>query len=790
MTDPKPSASAPAASNFIRELIAADVASGKHHGRVATRFPPEPNGYLHIGHAKSICLNFGTAKEFGGTTNLRFDDTNPTTESEEYAQSIQDAVRWLGFEWSGPVRHASDYFEQLYAWAQQLIRQGDAYVCSLTEAEMREGRGTVTEAGKLSPYASRSVEENLALFARMKAGEFPDGAHTLRARIDMANANMKMRDPPLYRIRKAHHYRRGDEWTIYPLYDYAHCLSDAIEEITHSICTLEFENNRELYDWLVAKVGFKMPPHQYEFARLNLTYTVMSKRKLLALVQDGRVSGWDDPRLPTIVGMRRRGVTAKALRAFCEEIGVAKTNSIIDVQRLEAAIRNDLEPTTPRAMAVLDPLRVVIENYPEHEVEWLEASRWPEGNERAESDTRKLPFSRTLYIERDDFAEVAPKGWRRLALGTEIRLRSAYFITCKEVFKDADGNITELRCSYDPATRGGEAPDGRKVKGTLHWVSAEHALPATVRLYDHLFSVEQPDAVEEGQDWRDNLNPRSLVTMSGARVEPSLVDAKAGEAFQFERLGFFNVDRESAAGQLVFNRTVALKDTFSKKARPGEPETSGKSGATEPGAKADAAKPAEARREAAAAFEERVNKLQPAQRAHFQSLEQRGLSREDALTLALDEAMRAQFDEALLTHEAPKSVARWVISELPRTVKELAGAAAAGLPLAGRALGELAALVDKGALTGTSARAVLEEMVRTGQAPAAIVEAKGLRAVAGEGVLGPIVDSVLEKHADELARYRAGNKNLIGFFVGAVVRAAGGQADAKSVRELLLKKLG
>jgi glutaminyl-tRNA synthetase len=763
MSDPKP---ASAGSNFIREIVAADVASNKHHGRVATRFPPEPNGYLHIGHAKSICLNFGLAKEFGGVTNLRFDDTNPTTESEEYAQSIREAVQWLGFQWSGEVRNASDYFEQLHAWAVQLIKQGDAYVCSLNEAEMREYRGTVTEAGRLSPFASRTVEENLDLFARMKAGEFKDGEHTLRARIDMANANMKMRDPPIYRIRHAHHYRRGNDWVIYPLYDYAHCLSDAIEEITHSICTLEFENNRELYDWLIGKVGFKMPPHQFEFARLNLTYTMMSKRKLNALVQEKKVHGWDDPRLPTILGMRRRGVTAQALKNFCEEIGVAKANSLIDVQRLEAAIRDDLEPTAQRAMAVLNPLMVVIDNYPEGQTETLEP--------------RAMPFSRTLFIEREDFAEAPPKGWKRLALGQEIRLRHAYFIKCVEVKKDAAGEITALHCTYDPATRGGDAPDGRKVKGTLHWVSAEHAVDAKVRLYDHLFTVEQPDVVEEGKDWRDFLNPKSLTEIGSAKLEPSLANVTAGQTFQFERLGFFCADRESANGAPVFNRTVALRDNFAKKLEGSDAEVA-------------AAKAAEGLRDAkrtekkspsiAVSFEDRLGKLSSDQRAQLELLEKQGVSRDDALVLSTDAASHELFGEAVAAGASAKSAARWLLSELPRVQHD----GAKTIP--GRELGELAAMVDAGKLSGTSAKEVLEEMVRSGKSAASIVEAKGLKQVSGADAIGPIVDEVLAKHPDEVARYKAGNKNLIGFFTGLVIKAAKGQADAKAVREVLAAKL-
>jgi glutaminyl-tRNA synthetase len=545
--------------DFIRTIIKEDLETGKHAGRVATRFPPEPNGYLHIGHAKSICLNFGAAAEFGGTCNLRFDDTNPTKEDVEYVDAIKADVLWLGFDWDDRLFYASDYFEDLYRYAVELIRIGKAYVDSLSADEIRAYRGTLTEPGRDSPYRERGVEENLDLFARMRAGQFEDGAHVLRAKIDMASPNMNMRDPTLYRIRRAHHHRTGDAWCIYPMYDYAHPLSDAIERITHSLCTLEFEDHRPLYDWLLETLGIIPHPQQIEFARLNLTYTVMSKRKLLELVQGGYVRGWDDPRMPTLVGMRRRGYPPSAIVTFCDRIGVAKRENLVDVALLEHAVREDLNVTAPRVMAVLNPLRVVIENYPEDRVELMDVVNNPED---ASAGTRKVPFSRVLYIEQDDFRADPPKQFFRLAPGREVRLRCAYFITCVGVERDAaTGQIVELRCRYDPSTRGGDAPDGRRVKATLHWVSAQHALEAEVRLYDRLFTTEDPG---ETGDFRRQINPASLEVLTGCRVEPSLADAAPGSRFQFERLGYFALDPDSTSTKLVFNRTVGLRDTWAK----------------------------------------------------------------------------------------------------------------------------------------------------------------------------------------------------------------------------------
>ncbi|NVJ24220.1 MULTISPECIES: glutamine--tRNA ligase/YqeY domain fusion protein [Myxococcus] len=546
--------------NFLQEIIEEDRRAGKHAGRVHTRFPPEPNGYLHIGHAKSICLNFGLAKQYGGVCNLRFDDTNPVTEDTDYVESIQRDVKWLGFDWDDRKFFASDYFPKLYDFAVQLIKQGKAYVCSLSADEIREYRGDFTTPGRDSPYRTRSVEENLDLFERMRGGEFPDGKHTLRAKIDMASPNPVLRDPPIYRIRHAHHHRTGEAWPIYPLYDFAHCLSDAIEGITHSVCTLEFENRRVLYDWIVDSLIQGDRPYQYEFNRLNLNYTVMSKRKLLKLVMEKYVSGWDDPRMMTLSGLRRRGFTPASIRDFATRAGISKTQQLIDMGVLELCIREDLNETAPRAMAVLRPLKVVVENYPEGQEELLEVQNHPQ---KPEMGTRKVPFMRELFIEAEDFMEVPAKGFFRLAPGKEVRLRSAYFITCKEVIKDAAGNITELRCTYDPATRGGDSPDGRKVKGTLHWVPG-NAPTAEVRLYDRLFSVESPDS-DDAKDFTTFLNPASLEVLRNARIEPGLAQATPESRFQFERLGYFFADpKDSQPGKPVFNRTVTLKDSWVK----------------------------------------------------------------------------------------------------------------------------------------------------------------------------------------------------------------------------------
>ena len=553
--------SPPAASNFIKEIINEDLRIGKHT-QILTRFPPEPNGYLHIGHAKAICLNFGLAREYGGKCNIRFDDTNPTTEETEYVESIKEDIRWLGFDWEDREYFASDYFQQLYRWAELLIDKGKAYVCDLAEQESREYRGNFFKKGTDSPFRDRSVEENLDLFRRMRAGEFADGAKTLRAKIDMASPNMNMRDPIIYRIKRAHHHRTGDDWCIYPMYDYAHGESDAIEGITHSICTLEFEDHRPLYDWFVREIGIEKPPRQIEFARLNLTYTVMSKRLLLELVNEGRVTGWDDPRMPTISGLRRRGYPPEAIRKFADRVGVAKADSTVDVALLEHTLRDDLNATSRRVLAVLKPLKVVITNFPEDGVEEFDA---PYLHEDFSMGSRPIPLTREIYVEQDDFREDAPKKWFRLAPGQEVRLRYACLLKCEEVVKNDAGEVVELRCTWDPESKGGVSPDGRKVRGTLHWVSAKYAVPATVRLYDRLFTRENPLDTAEGEDYHDFLNPDSLEICDGAMLEPSLADAEPGSRWQFERLGYFCVDtKDSSPERLVFNRTVTLRDSWAK----------------------------------------------------------------------------------------------------------------------------------------------------------------------------------------------------------------------------------
>lgn len=549
------------AVDFIRAIVASDVAEGRNGGRVQTRFPPEPNGYLHIGHAKAICIDFGVAREFGGGCNLRFDDTNPEKEDVEYVDAIMEDIRWLGFEWEGPF-YASDYFEQIYRWAEKIVAAGKAYVCDLTADEVREHRGTLTEPGRESPYRNRSPEENLDLFRRMRAGEFPDGARTLRAKIDMASGNLNMRDPIMYRTRRATHHRTGDDWCIYPSYDWAHGQSDAIERITHSLCSLEFEDHRPLYDWFLDQLDLAERPRQIEFARLNLTHTVMSKRKLLALVQGGHVSGWDDPRMPTLCGMRRRGYTPEAIRAFTDRIGVAKRNSTVDIRLLEDTVREDLNRRSPRVMAVLRPVRLVIENFPEDRIEWIEAVNNPED---PSAGSRRVPFSRVLYIERDDFRDPPPKGYFRLFPGNEVRLRGAYLVRCTGAVRDAAGEVVEIRGTYDPESKGTAAEIGRKVKATLHWVSAGHAVEGEVRLYDHLFAAPDPEDERHEGDFIQQLDPSSLEVLPGCKLEPSLAGAAPGARYQFERVGYFCVDsKDSRPDRLVFNRTVTLRDTWAK----------------------------------------------------------------------------------------------------------------------------------------------------------------------------------------------------------------------------------
>jgi glutaminyl-tRNA synthetase len=775
--------------DFIRAIVAEDLRQGKYE-TIVTRFPPEPNGYLHIGHAKSILLNYGIAQETGGRFNLRFDDTNPETEDVSYVNSIIDTVRWLGADFGDTVLYAADYFEQMYRFAEFLIGRGLAYVDSSTDEEIREARGTVTEPGRPTRYRDRSVEENLDLFRRMRAGEFPDGAHVLRAKIDLASKNMLLRDPLIYRIRHAHHYRTGDAWCIYPLYDYAHPIEDAIEGITHSLCTLEFDNNRAVYDWTVdhwqdfvrGEGGTPYRPHQYEFARGALDYTITSKRKLLELVNGGYVSGWDDPRLPTIAGVRRRGVTAEALKSFWETMGVAKFNSRIDIAKLEFAIRDDLNTRAPRVLCVLRPLKVTLTNYPEGETETFDAPLWP--HDVPKEGSRDLPFSRTIYIDRDDFMENPPRGFHRLTPGGEVRLRYAYVIRCDEVVKDEAGEIVELRCSFDPATRGGSTPDGRQVKGTIQWVSAQHGVPCEVRLYDRLFSVPDPEAGEG--DFKEYLNPDSLVVVRDAVIEPSVKNDSPGSRYQFERVGYFCSDVvESRPGALVFNRTVTLRDAWAKAAEKG----------AQPAAAPRAEKKPKAERAAGSGDAKPRTKLPTPDAHRTPELEARraryagelGLPAEEADVLTRELATSDLFEAALAVGAPAKAVANWVIHELPR---EQGGRTLENLPFSGRELGELAALVEDATVSVSGARQVLAEMVKNGGEPRDLVASLGLRQVSDPGALAPIIDQVIAANAAKADEYRAGKTGLIGFFVGQVMRQSGGNANPALVSQLVQERLG
>ncbi|MBW2452991.1 MAG: glutamine--tRNA ligase/YqeY domain fusion protein, partial [Deltaproteobacteria bacterium] len=744
----------------------------------------EPNGYLHVGHAKSICLNFGIAEQYGGTCHLRFDDTNPTTENVEFVEAIQSAVRWLGFDWGEHLYHASDYFERLYEQAVYLIEQGKAYVCSLSEEEVRSYRGTVTEAGTDSPYRSRSMAENLDLFSRMRAGEFPEGAHVLRAKIDMAAANMKMRDPLLYRIKVQHHYRTGDAWCIYPLYDFTHCLSDAFEGITHPLCTLEFENNRALYDWVIDNAKVDHKPKQIEFARLNLNYTLTSKRKLAALVHGGQVEGWDDPRMATLAGMRRRGYTAESIRALADMVGVAKNNSVVDFGKLEYCIRDDLNTKAPRAMCVLDPLEVVIENYPEDRVEQVQAPSFPP--DVGKPGSRQVPFSRVVYIERDDFMEEPPKKFFRLAPGREVRLRFAYVIKCVSVVKDDAGQIVQLRCTYDPDTQGATLPKGRKVKGTLHWVSAAHAVKVEVRLYDRLFNAPEPEGT-------DDLNPDSLRALAGCAAEPSLAQARPGDTFQFERQGYFAVDGGDCAADsaadwatdaLVFNRVVTLRDSWAKlqSAQPAAPLT-----APGPAQRGGSAPTKRVARPQPSRPEPSAPSLSPAAEAQVARYrDELGLTEADAVIIAQEPAVTALFEAAIARHDNPKGIANWVVNEL---AKELKAREAGALPFGGEHLGELVALIDAGTISGKIAKDVLAEMLESGDSPRKIVAARGLEQVDSAADLEPVIDQIIADNPDPVARYRAGKTSLLGFFVGAVMKATKGQANPQLTRGLLQRKL-
>lgn len=774
--------------DFIRAVVNEHMRTGKYDGQVITRFPPEPNGYPHIGHAKSICLNFGIAQDYGGRCHLRMDDTNPTTEDEEYVRALQDAVHWLGFDWGKHMYYASDYFGQLYAFAEQLIIDGKAYVDSLNEEQIREYRGTVTESGRPSPYRSRSVEENLDLLRRMRAGEFADGAHVLRAKGDMASPNMKLRDPLLYRIRHAHHYRTGDEWCIYPMYDFAHPLSDAIEGVTHSICTLEFENNRDIYDWLADNLLEEPRPHQYEFARLNLDYTIMSKRKLLQLVQEHHVNGWDDPRLPTIAGLRRRGVTPEAIRTFCDKIGVSKANSRVDMALLEHCIRDDLNTKAPRVMAVLRPLKVVITNYPEGQTEELDASFWP--RDVPKEGSRPVPFTREIYIEQDDFMENPPKGFHRLLPGGEVRLRYAYIIKCDEVIKDAEGNVTELRCTYQPESRGGAAVDGRKVKGTIHWVSAVHAVPIEVRLYARLFTTPNPEEVEEGKRFQDYINPDSLEVLRNSLVEPSVANAAPGDRFQFERQGYFVADMvDSKPGALVFNLVVDLRDSWAKVAQaestPATPQREAKASAPKSTPPPSDSNPSS--RKSKTEVRDAVRAQQPELAARLtRYTTELGLPFDDADVLTGDLALARFFEDAVAVHGNAKNVANWVLNEVLRELKEKP---IDSLPFGGAQLGQLVALVDSNAISSGAGKEVFGELMARGGDPKAIVEAHGLQQVSDAAQLLPLIDSVIAANAEKAAQYRSGKTGLLGFFVGQVMRQIGSKANPQVVQALVQERL-
>jgi glutaminyl-tRNA synthetase len=735
--------------DFIRAKVASDNTTGKFGGRVITRFPPEPNGYLHIGHAKSICLNFGVAQEFNGRCHLRFDDTNPETEDAHYVASIMKDVQWLGFDWGEHLYFASDYFEQMYDFGEHLIVRELAYVDSSTEEEVRAARGSVTEPGHPTKYRSRSIDQNLDLFRRMRAGEFPDGAHVLRAKIDLASTNMLMRDPILFRIRHAHHYRTGDTWCIYPLYDYAHPIEDALECVTHSLCTLEFENNRELYDWVVDNIPVECRPEQTEFARLALDYTVMSKRKLLQLVQGNYVSGWDDPRMPTIAGMRRRGVTPEAIRLFADLIGVAKANSRVDIAKLEFAIREDLNQRVPRVLCVLRPLKVVITNFAEDKVEQIDAPYYP--HDVPLEGSRAVPFTREVYIDREDFMEDPPKGFFRLAPGREVRLRYGYIIRCDDVVKGPSGEVVELRCSYDPETRGGTTPDGRTVRGTIHWVSAAHALPCEVRLYDRLFRVPDP---EQGDDFKDFLNPESLVVLSDALIEPSVANDPSGSRYQFERVGYFCADIvDSKPEALVFNRTVTLRDSWTKAATSdGRPQ-----------------------REPAA----------PAPRPVETAEATRAAGELDILARDLD-ALRFFQAAVAAKPEHADAIAKFMVNDVAR---ELAGRPITSLTFDSAALARLVDLIATDAITGSVGKDVLATMVAEGGDPAEIVERKGLRQISDASAIEGIVSEVVAAHPDKVAAYRGGRSGLLGFFVGQVMARTKGRANPELVKSALERLL-
>jgi glutaminyl-tRNA synthetase len=753
--------------NFIQQIIDSDRASGCVSGDIVTRFPPEPNGYPHIGHAKAICLNFGLAAEYNGRCHLRFDDTNPETEDMEYVRAIKRDIQWLGFDWDDHEYYASDYFEQLYDMAIRLIEEGKAYVDSQTGDEIRTNRGTVTEPGTPSPYRDRSPEENLRLFRTMRAGDFPDGAHVLRAKIDMASPNMLLRDPVLYRIKHAAHYRRDNDWPIYPLYDFAHPLSDAIEGITHSLCTLEFDVHRPLYDWLVDALFEDPKPHQYESARLSLDYTVTSKRKLLQLVKEKMVDGWDDPRMPTLSGMRRRGYTPAALRRFCDMIGVAKADNRVDMAMLEFAVRDDLNALAPRVMCVLEPLRVILTNIPAGETEQLEASYWP--HDIPKEGTRMVPLTREIFIEKTDFMELPPKNFHRLSPGSEVRLRYGYIIRCDSVIKDESGEVIALHCSVDKDTKSGETAS-RKVKGTIHWVSATEGVPVEVRLYDRLFNVADPDDVEEGETFLSHLNPDS-VSVVQAVIEPAAASADAADRYQFERQGFFFLDsKEMEKGRKVWNRTITLRDTWEKTKQAPVKET----------------KPKETRVQEPQGARDPLEGLDEAAVTWARELERTyGIGLDDAALLAVRPQVAAFFEEAA-DKASPPAVANWLINELrPLLPEDGIGA----IPFTAAQFAELVDLHSDETLSSRLAREVLIEMVSSGESANVIVDRRGLKQISDESQLKQMVLTVLEAHPDRVEAYKAGKTGLMGFFMGQVMSKSGGAANPGAVKSLLEKEL-
>ena len=749
--------------DFLRTIVDEDLKSGKYK-EVITRFPPEPNGFPHIGHAKSICINFGIARDYNGYCNLRMDDTNPTTEDTKYVEALKDAVKWLGFDWNDNVYFTSDYFPKIYDYAVELVKMGKAYVDSLNEEEIREYRGTVNEAGRRSIYAERSIEENLDLLDRMKKGEFKEAEHILRAKIDMSAANMKMRDPLLYRIRHAHHFRTQDEWCIYPMYDFAHCLSDYIEGISHSICTLEFENNRDIYDWVLDTLNLVPPrPYQHEFARLGINYTVMSKRKLLELVNGNYVNGWDDPRLPTIAGYKRRGYTPESILNFCDQIGIAKANSMVDVSQLEFCIRDDLNTKVPRVMCVLEPLKVTIENYEGSEE--IEASYYP--HDVPKEASRKIPFSKVIYIEREDFEENPPKDYNRLTLEQPVRLRHAYIITCKEIIKDAKGNVVEIKAEYNPTSKSGSDTSGIKVKSAIQWVDAAQAKEIEVRLYDRLYSCEAPDGLED-------LNPDSLHIIKNALVEPAVITDSADVRFQFERQGYFYADPIDYTDEKpVFNKIVGLKDSWAKKTK-----------VVENIAKTEVAPKQEAKNSQVIG---EVAPMSKEQKALFDKYtNELNLNSEVANILSRDEKLSSFYEEALSKLNSPISIANIVANEVAKELKEKQ---ANELKFTASQIAELVKMIDDEIISNKIAKQIFEEMSQTGANPSKIVEDKGLVQISDQSIILPIIDEIISKNPDNVEKFKAGNTKLLGFFVGQVLKATGGKANPQVVNELVAEKL-